>query len=131
MASEHAIAATASDTRWDRICDHYATLVALNTGRAARGGGGTGRARRAARGAGRARRPRRGDAPQPPATRRAGELLARVGKHAAAVESLDVAIARCGNQVERDHLTRRRDELRPTVDRQGTLPSRGGAASRW
>ena len=80
VASEHAIAATASDTRWDRICDHYATLVALNTGRAARGGGGTGRARRAARGAGRARRPRRGDAPQPPATRRAGELLARVGE---------------------------------------------------
>jgi predicted RNA polymerase sigma factor len=36
VASEHAIAATASDTRWDRICDHYATLVALNPSPAVR-----------------------------------------------------------------------------------------------
>ena len=33
-----------------------------------------------------------------------GELLARAGEHAAAVEALDLAIARCGNDVERDHL---------------------------
>ena len=42
-----------------------------------------------------------------------GELLARAGDDAAAVEALDVAIARCANDVEREHLTRRRDELRP------------------
>ena len=40
-----------------------------------------------------------------------GELLARAGDVRAAVEALDVAIERCGNDVEREHLTRRRDEL--------------------
>ena len=29
VAAEHATAVTASDTRWDRICEHYAALVAL------------------------------------------------------------------------------------------------------
>jgi hypothetical protein len=39
------------------------------------------------------------------------DLLARVDESAAAVEALDLAIERCGNDVERDHLVRRRDEL--------------------
>ena len=30
VAAEHATAATASDTRWDVICERYAALVALN-----------------------------------------------------------------------------------------------------
>ena len=40
-----------------------------------------------------------------------GELLARAGKNAAAVEALDLAIDRCRNDVEREHLARRRDEV--------------------
>ena len=36
VAAEHATAATASDTRWDRICEHYAALVALNPSPAVR-----------------------------------------------------------------------------------------------
>ena len=51
VAAEHATAVTASDTRWDRICDLYAALVeALAvTGGAARRGGGTRRAATARR----------------------------------------------------------------------------------
>jgi predicted RNA polymerase sigma factor len=45
-----------------------------------------------------------------------GELLARAGEDAAALEALDVAIARCANDVERDHLTRRRNDLRGRID---------------
>ena len=45
-----------------------------------------------------------------------GELLARAGDDAAAVEALDLAIARCQNEVERDHLTRRCDDLRAAID---------------
>ena len=36
MAAEHATAATASDTRWDRICEHYDELVTLNPSPAVR-----------------------------------------------------------------------------------------------
>jgi predicted RNA polymerase sigma factor len=36
VAAEHATAVTASDTRWDRICEHYAALVALNPSPAVR-----------------------------------------------------------------------------------------------
>ena len=47
-----------------------------------------------------------------------GELLARAGENAAAVEALDLAIERCGNEVERDHLVRRRDESRRVESRE-------------
>ena len=40
-----------------------------------------------------------------------GELLARLGEDAAAVAALDLAVERCANDVERDHLERRRAEL--------------------
>jgi predicted RNA polymerase sigma factor len=40
-----------------------------------------------------------------------GELLARLGDAAAAARALDVAIARCGNDVERAHLEVRRAGL--------------------
>ena len=36
VAAEHATAATASETRWDRICDHYAALVELTPSPAVR-----------------------------------------------------------------------------------------------
>ena len=36
VAAEHATARAASDTRWDRVCDHYAALVALNPSPAVR-----------------------------------------------------------------------------------------------
>ena len=36
VAAEHATAVTASATRWDRVCEHYAALVALNPSPAVR-----------------------------------------------------------------------------------------------
>ena len=116
VAAEHATAATASDTRWDVICERYADLVALNPSPAVRLAAAVALAERDG--------PRAGlevlaglDEALPhshrlPAVR--GELLARAGDHPAAVEALDVAIARCQNEVERDHLVRRRDELATT-----------------
>jgi predicted RNA polymerase sigma factor len=113
VAAEHATAATASDTRWDRVCEHYAALVALNPSPAVRLAAAVALAERDG--------PRAGlaaldglDSELPrshrlPAVR--GELLARAGQRAAAVSALDVAIGRCENDVERDHLQRRREEL--------------------
>jgi len=113
VAAEHATAVTAAETRWDRICGHYDALVALNPSPAVRLAAAVALAERDG--------PRAGldaldelDAALPhshrlPAVR--GELLARAGEPAAAVEALDLAIARCGNDVERDHLSRRRAEL--------------------
>ena len=69
VAAEHATAATASDTRWDRICEHYAALVALNPSPAVRLAAAVALAERdgpAGRARG-ARRPRRRPAAQPPA----------------------------------------------------------------
>ena len=118
VAAEHATAPTASDTRWDRICDHYTALVALNPSPAVRLAAAVAVAERDG--------PRAGlhelddlDHALPhshrlPAVR--GELLARDGRWREAVKALDLAIARCRNDVERDHLTRRRDELRATID---------------
>jgi RNA polymerase sigma-70 factor (ECF subfamily) len=113
VAAEHATAATASDTRWDRVCEHYAALVALNPSPAARLAAAVALAERDGPGAGLAALEGL-DAELPrshrlPAVR--GELLARAGERAAAVSALDVAIGRCENDVERDHLLRRREEL--------------------
>ncbi len=113
VAAEHATAVTASDTRWDRVCEHYAALVALNPSPAVRLAAAVALAERDGPRAGlRALDDLDGALPHShrlPAVR--GELLARAGEPRAAVEALDVAIARCGNDVEREHLTRRRDEL--------------------
>ena len=118
VAAEHATAVTASDTRWDRICEHYAALVALNPSPAARLAAAVALAERDGPHAGlRALDDLDGALPHShrlPAVR--GELLARAGEPRAAVEALDVAIERCGNDVEREHLTRRRDELRADID---------------
>ena len=113
VAAEHATAVTASDTRWDRVCEHYAALVALNPSPAVRLAAAVALAERDGPRAGlRALDDLDGALPHShrlPAVR--GELLARAGEPRAAVEALDVAIGRCGNDVEREHLTRRRDEL--------------------
>jgi RNA polymerase sigma-70 factor (ECF subfamily) len=118
VAAEHATAATASDTRWDRVCEHYAALVSLNPSPPVRLAAAVAIAERDG--------PRAGlaaldglDAELPrshrlPAVR--GELLARAGERAAAVSALDVAIGRCENDVEREHLLRRREQLRGDID---------------
>ena len=113
VAAEHATAVTASATRWDRVCEYYAALVALNPSPAVRLAAAVALAERDGPRAGlRALDDLDGALPHShrlPAVR--GELLARAGEPRAAVEALDVAIGRCGNDVEREHLTRRRDEL--------------------
>jgi predicted RNA polymerase sigma factor len=113
VAAEHATARTASETRWEHICEHYAALVQLSPSPAVRLAAAVAVAERSG--------PRAGlealeglDAALPrshrvPAVR--GELLARLGEHPAAVESLAVAVERCGNDVERAHLQRRITEL--------------------
>ena len=121
VAAEHATATTASDTRWDLICGYYDQLVTLNPSPAVRLAAAVALAERDG--------PRAGlaalddlDAALPhshrlPAVR--GELLARAGDDAAAVEALEVAIARCANDVEREHLTPpRRGAARANGDRQ-------------
>lgn len=115
VAAEHATAATASDTRWDRICDHYAALVALNPSPAVRLAAAVALAERDGPSAGlealaglEAELPR---SHRLPAVR--GELLARLGEAAAAVEAFDLAVERCGNDAEREHLARRRAGLTP------------------
>ncbi len=118
VAAEHATAATASDTRWDRVCDHYAALVALNPSPAVRLAAAVALAERDGPDAGLQALADLDDAlphsHRLPAVR--GELLARAGRTAAAIDALDLAIARCQNEVEREHLTRRRDDLRDTID---------------
>ncbi|HET7823061.1 MAG TPA: DUF6596 domain-containing protein [Ornithinibacter sp.] len=113
VAAEHATAVTASDTRWDRVCEHYAALVALNPSPAVRLAAAVALAERDGPRAGLRALDELDDAlaqsHRLPAVR--GELLARAGERVAAVEALDLAIARCGNDVERDHLERRRAEL--------------------
>lgn len=113
VAAEHATAATASDTRWDRICAHYAALVALNPSPAVRLAAAVAVAERDGPEAGLLALADLDDAlphsHRLPAVR--GELFARAGEPAAAVEALDIAITRCRNDVEREHLTRRRAEL--------------------
>ncbi|MFL6081065.1 MAG: RNA polymerase sigma factor [Ornithinibacter sp.] len=118
VAAEHATAATASDTRWDVICERYAELVALNPSPSVRLAAAVALAERDGPHAGLGALDDLDDAMphshRLPAVR--GELLARAGEDAAAVESLDIAIARCRNEVEREHLTRRRDGLRGKID---------------
>ncbi len=113
VAAEHATAVTASDTRWDRICDLYAALVEFSPSPAVRLAAAVALAERDGPQAGLDALDGLDDAlprsHRVPAVR--GELLGRLGADAAAVDALDVAVARCDNEVERAHLVRRRDEL--------------------
>ncbi|WP_392543410.1 RNA polymerase sigma factor [Oryzobacter telluris] len=113
VAVEHATAATAADTRWDRVTEAYDALLQVNPSPAARLAAAVALAERDGPDAGLAALDGL-DAQLPgshrvPAVR--GELLARRGDTAAALAALDTAIALCANEVERDHLTRRRAGL--------------------
>lgn len=113
IALEHATAASAAATGWGRIVALYDALVALTPTPSAR----LARAVAVAE----ARGPEEGltaleglDDALPhshrlPAVR--AELLSRAGDVQAARTAYDLAVARCGNEAERDLLVRRREEL--------------------
>ena len=107
IASEHATAATAEDTRWDRIVRHYDTLLQVTPTPAAR----VARAVAVAEGEG----PEAGllaldgvevTASHRPAVVRA-ELLARLGRTAEARIAYEEAISRCRNETELAYLRQR------------------------
>ena len=115
IAAEHALAPTAEETRWDRICDAYDALARVNPSPAVRLAAAVALAER--------------DGPQAgldaldglddelPASHRVpavrGELLARLGDPVAAAHWFGTAVARCHNEVERAHLEARLASLRP------------------
>jgi predicted RNA polymerase sigma factor len=113
IAAEHAIAATADATRWDRIAGHYAELEELTRSPVVR----LNRAVAVAESDG----PQAGlalldglDAALPlshrlPAVR--AELLSRAGDRRGARAAYAFAIERCANDAERALLTQRRDAL--------------------
>ncbi len=114
IAAEHALAPTAADTSWDRICAAYDALLLVNPSPSARLAAAVALAERDGPAAGIAaldvlEEPLAGSH-RLPAVR--GELLARLGEHAAAAQLLEEAIALCRNEVEQAHLRLRRDELR-------------------
>ena len=112
IAAEHATAATAADTDWARIAALYGDLETHT-------GSPVVRLNRAVAVA-EARGPQAGltlldglddqlpDGHRLPAVR--AELLVRAGRREEAAEQFDLAVARCGNEVEREHLSRRRQE---------------------
>jgi predicted RNA polymerase sigma factor len=112
IAVEHAIAVRAADTDWPRIAGLYAELERHTGSPVVR----LNRAVAVAEAAG----PAAGldlldglEAALPeghrlPAVR--AELLVRAGRAGEAVAEFDIAVARCGNDVERAHLERRRSE---------------------
>ncbi len=113
VAAEHALAPTAADTRWDRICAAYDALALVSPSPMVRLAAAVAVAERDGPAAGLAALDGL-DSELPgshrlPAVR--GELLARLGDTAAATQALDDAIRLCGNEVERAHLTERRDGL--------------------
>jgi RNA polymerase sigma-70 factor (ECF subfamily) len=115
IAAEHALAPTAADTRWDRICTAYDALARISPSPMVRLAGAVAVAERDGPAAGLAALEGL-DAELPgnhrlPAVR--GELLARLGDPVAATTVLDEAIRLCGNEVERAHLTERRNGLAP------------------
>jgi RNA polymerase sigma factor (sigma-70 family) len=110
IAAEHAVARTAADTDWARIAARYAELEALTGSPVVT----LNRAVAVAEADG----PLAGlallaplDLPghRLPAVR--AELLARSGQPDAARAAYTEALARCGNEAERDHLVRRRAAL--------------------
>lgn len=121
IAAEHARAGTAGDTDWGAIAAHYAALEAHTGSAIVR----LNRAVAVAEVAG----PRQGlalldglddlleDSHRLPAVR--GELARRAGDLDLAAASYRVALARCGNEVERAHLERRLIEVE-----RGPVPSR-------
>jgi predicted RNA polymerase sigma factor len=113
VAAQHALAPSAAETRWDRICDAYESLAAVNPSPAVRLAAAVAVAERDGPQAGLdALEGLEAELPgshRVPAVR--GELLARLGDASAARAALDLAIGRCANDVERAHLEARRAGL--------------------
>jgi RNA polymerase sigma factor (sigma-70 family) len=110
IAAEHAIAPTAADTAWTRICRHYAELeqltgsevVRLNRAVAVAEADGPLAGLRLLEGL---------DLPghRLPGVR--GELLLRVGRYDAARAAFDLALSLCDNEPEQRHLRSRREAV--------------------
>lgn len=108
IASEHALAPRAQDTRWDRIVTLYdalrevnpspAVLLARVVAVAESAGPAAGLAELAEPGVGAGHR----------AAAVRAELCARSGRRAEAIRAYDEAIASCANETERRHLQQRR-----------------------
>lgn len=113
IAAEHATAARADDTRWDRIAATYAQLEALTGSAVVRLNRAVAVAEHEGPDAGLALLDGLDDllplGHRLPATRAA--LLARSGQVSAAVAAYDLALERCGNESESRHLRRERDGL--------------------
>ncbi|KRE60459.1 DUF6596 domain-containing protein [Nostocoides sp. Soil756] len=113
VAAAHVTAPTADATRWDLVCDAYAALERVNPSPAVRLAAAVAVAERDGPAGGLAALQGLDEAlpgsHRVPAVR--GELLARLGRDAEAAEALDLAVARCGNEVERAHLEARRAGL--------------------
>ena len=111
IAAEHALAPSSDETRWEQIVGLYDVLLDIAPTPSAR------LARSVA--VAEARGPAAGLAALEgidiPSTHRVAavraELLARAGDLDAARAAYDQAIAACGNDVEREFLLRKRDEL--------------------
>ena len=113
IASEHAIAPTAADTRWDRIAERYAELEELTRSPVVRLNRAVAVAESAGPEAGLALLDGLDDglphSHRLPAVR--AELLRRAGDHEAARAAYGIAIERCANDAERALLTSRRAAL--------------------
>jgi RNA polymerase sigma-70 factor (ECF subfamily) len=111
IAAEHATAPTAADTRWDRIVGLYDVLLQVAPSPSARLARAVAVAEHHGTAAGLAALEGIDiPASHRPAAVRA-ELLSRAGDLDAARAAYDQAIAACRNDVERDFLERRREEL--------------------
>lgn len=112
IAAEHANAATAEQTRWDRIVGHYDMLLQLESSPAAQ----LARAVAVAEDQGPAAGLAAVDQIDLRGSHRVAavraELLVRSGRTAEAAAAFDTAISLCANTAERVHLTSRRARLR-------------------
>jgi predicted RNA polymerase sigma factor len=113
IAAEHARASTAEATDWARIAALYADLETHTGSPVVRLNRAVGVAEASGPEAGLAMLegldPLLPEGHRLPAVR--AELLVRAGRRDQAVSEFDLAIARCGNDVERAHLERRRLDL--------------------
>ncbi|WP_210441183.1 RNA polymerase sigma factor [Nocardioides xinjiangensis] len=111
IAAEHATAPTAEATRWDRVVELYDLLLRVAPSPAARLARAVAVAehRGAAAGLAALEGLEMADSHRPAAVR--AELLSRAGDTDAARAAYDQAIAACRNEVEREFLVSRREEL--------------------
>ncbi|QBX56841.1 RNA polymerase subunit sigma-24 [Nocardioides seonyuensis] len=111
IAAEHALAPTASETRWDRIVSLYDVLLEVAPSPGAR----LARAVAVAEDRGAAAGLAALEGVEVPSTHRLAavraELLSRSGDVHAARAAYDQALAACANDVERAHLTEKRAAL--------------------